>query len=89
MNISVFKHAPKAAAPPDEAVVRAAWPLGDDVQQLHVGVTCCLHIYRVNALPVNECLFVRQWCFNGDVSTVNGSNDIGKPSDSVEGQLVV
>jgi len=42
LNISVFKYAVKAAVPPDEAVVRAAGPLGDSVQQLHVGVTCCL-----------------------------------------------
>jgi len=35
---------------PNEAVVRTPWPLGNDIQQSHVGIIDSLYVYRVTFL---------------------------------------
>jgi len=48
------------------------------VSQHHVRVAHSLHVYRVDTFSVNEHVFVSCWCSDGNVSSIDCSDDIWK-----------
>ena len=89
MYVAIFKQLVQAAGTPDEAIVGSTWPLSNDIQQAHVGITHCLYVNGVNAFSVNKRIFIFLWRFYRNVRAVNRPMTFGKPAMALKACLLL
>ena len=83
MYVATFKQLVQAAGTSDEAVMSSTWPLGNKIQQMHVGITHSLNV-GVYTFSVDKCLFIFCWQFYWNVGAINSPYDIWKASNGTE-----
>ena len=57
---------------PYDCITGTAWPFGDNISDLHIGITDSLNVQCVHAFSIDKGIFWLSWRFDRDVCAVDG-----------------